>query len=211
MQATMKKALIGAVLVATCLLYGCTSPDGVTGPVAAIIATPTQGNVPLAVHFDGSGSTDPAGQITDWLWDFGDGSGVASGKEVDHTYNRAGEHIITLVVVGPSGTGRATTIVRALNNPPLAAFTFYPRDPFQNESVAFDGASSFDPDGKIVEWRWDFGDGTTGEGEYVSHAFSTPGDYVVTLTVVDDSGAEARQSQTVKVEECEGGHCGRGR
>jgi len=114
-----------------------------------------------------------------------------------------------LVVVGPSGTGRGTAMIRALNNPPTADFSFWPQDPFQDEQVTFDASSSFDPDGEIVSWEWDFGDGSVGEGEVVDHSFSTPGDFTVVLTVTDNSGAQAVASQTVTVDECSSGHCGR--
>jgi chitinase len=200
--------LLGLGLVA---LWGCT-PGGLSpssGPVVKIAAQPTQGEVPLTVEFDGSASYDPQGDITDWLWDFGDGTPVISGRKVEHTYERSGDFIVTLVVVGPSGTGRGTTMIHALNNPPTADFSFYPQDPFQDERVTFDASSSFDPDGEIVSWEWDFGDGSMGEGEVVDHAFSTPGDFTVVLTVTDDSGAQAVASQTVTVDECSSGHCGR--
>lgn len=49
-----------------------------------------------------------------------------------------------------------------------------------------DASASFDPDGQIVEYRWDFGDGSTGEGETVSHVYDASGEYTVTLSVTDD-------------------------
>lgn len=192
-------------------LWGCTPAglDPASGPVAKIAASPTQGQVPLTVSFNGSASYDPEGDITDWLWDFGDGTPVISGRTVEHTYQRSGDFVVTLVVVGPSGTGRATAMIHALNNPPVADFSFYPQDPFQDEQVTFDGSSSYDPDGEIVSWQWDFGDGAVGEGEVVDHAYSVPGDYTVVLTVTDDSGAQAVASLTVTVDDCSTGHCGR--
>ncbi|MGC9529869.1 MAG: PKD domain-containing protein [Candidatus Bipolaricaulaceae bacterium] len=208
----MRKALavlaLGGIVLAG--LWGCTpklSPSG--GPVAVIDARPQQGQAPLSVQFDASKSHDPEGVITDWLWDFGDGSEVISGERVEHTFQAAGEHVVTLVVVGPSGTGRATTMIRVLNNPPVAQFTIYPPDPFQDERVTFDASGSHDPDGRIASWSWDFGDGGMGEGEVADHSYSIPGDYTVVLTVTDASGAQAVASRTVSVEECTGGGCGR--
>jgi len=75
--------------------------------------------------------------------------------------------------------------------------------------VRFDASASYDPDGKIASWEWDFGDGGTAEGEVVDHTFTTPGNYTVILTVTDDSGAQAVASRTVTVDECTTGHCGR--
>lgn len=201
--------LLGGVIV----LSGCTS--GPVGPVqritAAIVASPGEGKAPLAVHFDASSSADPQGPLTDHLWDFGDGSPVVSGREIQHTYQRAGEYLVTLVVVGPSGTGRATAFVRALNNPPTASFSFLPVDPFEGEPVTFDASASSDPDNDIARYAWDFGDGATGDGKIVSHTFSHPGQFLVMLTVTDAAGAEATTSRLVQVEDCSSGGCGRRR
>jgi PKD repeat protein len=58
-----------------------------------------------------------------------------------------------------------------------------------NSPVFFNGSESYDPDGVITEWRWTFGDATTGSGEAVQHQYSTPGTFTVILTVVDVKGA----------------------
>jgi len=52
----------------------------------------------------------------------------------------------------------------------------------------FDGSMSYDPDGSIVEYLWDFGDGTSASGAIVEHTFTKRGTYDVTLTVRDDAG-----------------------
>ncbi len=178
---------------------------------ATIVASPTEGKAPLSVHLDASRSTDPQGPISDYLWDLGDGSPVVSGPEIEHTFQRAGEYLVTLVVVGTSGTGRATAFVRAHNNPPAASFTFLPSDPFEGESVTFDASGSSDPDGDIARYTWDFGDGATGEGMIATHTFDHPGEFVVLLTVTDSAGAEARATRLVQVEDCSSGSCGRRR
>ena len=204
------KLVLGGAVLALWVLAGCTVQEQM-GPVARILANPEEGRAPLPVHFDGGESSDPRGPVGDFLWDFGDGSPVLSAREIQHTYQRAGEYLVTLVVVGPSGTARGTRFVRVLNNPPSAAFTFYPLDPFEDEPVSFDGSSSSDPDGDLVGWIWEFGDGATAEGKIVTHAYLTPGKFQVTLTVKDRSGAEARTSRWVTVEECSSGGCGRRR
>ena len=51
-----------------------------------------------------------------------------------------------------------------------------------------DGRGSHDPDGTIVEYAWDFGDGASGGGPVVSHAYAATGDFVVTLAVTDNDG-----------------------
>jgi len=67
-----------------------------------------------------------------------------------------------------------------------------------NKKVYFDGSKSKDPDGFILSYKWNFGDGSTASGETTSHTYSEPGDYTVTLTVRDNRNAE--DSDTCKVE-----------
>jgi len=55
--------------------------------------------------------------------------------------------------------------------------------------ITFDGSDSYDRDGMIISWKWDFGDGTTGSGKIVKHSYAAPGEYTVTLTVKDEKGA----------------------
>ncbi len=57
--------------------------------------------------------------------------------------------------------------------------------------AAIDARASFDIDGTIASYAWDFGDGTTGTGAQPQHSYATPGDYTATLTVTDNNGATA--------------------
>jgi hypothetical protein len=66
--------------------------------------------------------------------------------------------------------------------------------------VQFNGSASYDPDGIIVSWMWDFGDGTTGYGEIVEHRYSQQGTYVVTLTVTDNHGCINTDTMIVIIE-----------
>ncbi|MEM0314321.1 MAG: PKD domain-containing protein, partial [Candidatus Bathyarchaeia archaeon] len=65
--------------------------------------------------------------------------------------------------------------------------------------MTFDASASQDPDGVIVAYSWDFGDGTTGTGKIVTKAYTSAGTYTVTLTVTDDQGATASTQKTVQV------------
>ena len=64
-------------------------------------------------------------------------------------------------------------------------------------SATFGGSGSYDPDGTVVSYDWDFGDDTTDSGETVSHTFNDSGVYTVTLTVTDNQGATG--SDTIQI------------
>ncbi|MGB0910610.1 MAG: PKD domain-containing protein, partial [Nitrospirales bacterium] len=66
-------------------------------------------------------------------------------------------------------------------------------------SLSLNGAASTDPDGTIVSYQWNFGDGNTDNGEQVTHTFDDPGTYVVELTVSDNQGATDRAITSVTV------------
>ena len=65
----------------------------------------------------------------------------------------------------------------------------------------FDGSGSYDPDGTIVLYEWDFGDENTGSGEMVSHHYDEVGTYTATLTVTDDFGISCSNTTDVEVYE----------
>ena len=71
-------------------------------PVANVTATPTSGTAPLAVTFNGSGSSDPDGSIASYAWTFGDG-GTATGVTTTHTYQAAGTYTAVLTVTDNQG------------------------------------------------------------------------------------------------------------
>jgi PKD repeat protein len=82
------------------------------------------------------------------------------------------------------------------NAAPTASFTVA----CSGLTCGFDGGRSADSDGTIVDYSWVFGDGTTGSGATAEHAYAEPGSYTVTLTVTDDDGTSATDSQLVTVE-----------
>ena len=78
---------------------------------------------------------------------------------------------------------------------PTAAFT----SSTDGQRVLFDGSSSTDPDGVIVNYDWRFGDGTRGGGATPTHQYAGPGTYDVTLIVTDDEGATSAVTHQVTV------------
>jgi PKD repeat protein len=85
---------------------------------------------------------------------------------------------------------------------PVAAFSFGPPNPKPGDTVLFDASASFDPDGTIVSYDWDWGDGDVhGSGRNQDHDFAAAGMYFVTLTVVDDAGLRSSLTRAVTVVE----------
>ena len=87
------------------------------------------------------------------------------------------------------------------NQPPIANFTYSPEKPVVNQSVTFDASSSYDPDGNIMNYEWDFGDGniTNTTEEVIKHSYSEAGSYEVVLTVTDDKGATNSTTKMITV------------
>ena len=78
---------------------------------------------------------------------------------------------------------------------PVAVIKNEPKEGPAPLTVSFDGSQSTSPNGDIVSYEWDFGDGSTSTGMKTSHIFTSAGEYAVTLTVTDDHGLKA-ESQT---------------
>jgi parallel beta-helix repeat protein len=66
---------------------------------------------------------------------------------------------------------------------PVASFTYTYLSPI---TITFDASRSYDPDGSIIEYKWDFGDGVTGTGITYNHTYIANGTYNVKLTVIDN-------------------------
>lgn len=153
-------------------------------------AGPNQMVTDSAVTFDSSESIDPDGTITARIWDFGDGS-AGNGEKPVYIYKNPGTYLVTLTVTDDSGTSSAkdsATMTVVVNEKPIADAGMN-QVAMPGESVEFDGSGSFDPDGEIKKYSWNFGDQTQGtDGVQATHAFEKPGIYTVRLKVFDNSG-----------------------
>lgn len=175
-----------------------------TPPIGVLSSSTSVGEAPLAVHFDGSSSSDSDGSIVQYQWDMGDGTTV-SGAQYDHTYTDAGMFTATLTVTdngGLSDTISTPVIVsqpQEENVPPNPVITVSTTGGPAPLPVVFDGSGSQDADGSISSYSWNFGDGITASGVSPSHIYAQPANYTVTLDVTDDRGASARTTATIIV------------
>ena len=190
--------------------FGATGTDTATATIALNQAPTANANGPYTgstsapVVFDGTGSSDPDGTIVSYEWDFDDDGVIdGTGPTPSHTYADAGTYNVTLTVtdnVGVTDTNTTTADITAANLPPVAdAGGPYTVSINDGGTVIFDGSVSSDPDGTIISWAWDFGDGQTGTGMAPSNTYALPSTYLVTLTVTDNLGATATDTAIASV------------
>ncbi|SVB63689.1 uncharacterized protein METZ01_LOCUS216543, partial [marine metagenome] len=191
----VRKAFIIAILI---LMPGCldTTPEEISG---------IQIQLPIGSVIEGDSATFAvSGQKPNgakYLWDFGDGSG-GTGENVQHIFVEEGQYTIVLTVIDAEGRiGVASENIEILhrNEFPIASlYSTYGGEGQTikvNSLVLFDGGSSSDPDGDVLTFEWDFGDGNAGVGIRPNHFYETIGNFTVTL-VVSDNGNLSSTAQT---------------
>ncbi len=166
-------------------------------PVTNFTVEPSEPEINQTVYFN-STSYDVDGSIVNWTWDLGDGN-ISYGITINHSYNESGFYIVRLTVTdNETASAFLEKTVLVGNQAPVVNFTFYPHYPRVMDAVFFN-SSSFDIDGSIVNWTWDFGDGNTSFSENTTHQYALNGSYVVRLTVTDDDNASTFLEQPLTV------------
>jgi PKD repeat protein len=178
-------------------------------PVASFTVAPAIGNINQEITLDASGTTDegePCGSLCTYQWDFGDFE-TESGQRVTKRFGKAGTFTITLTVTDARGGVDSDSRSLKINGPPPPTSGFT-ATVSTGLTVAFNAGSSVaGAGGTLVEYIWDFGDGTTQTTELpgVSHTYPSVGasgtvtPYAVVLTVKDNFGQTAVSSTTVSV------------
>ena len=181
-------------------------------PIAIFTYAPWDPKTQEIIEFNASQSYDPdGGSIVTYKWDFeSDGTIDAYGMLVVHKYPSSGTYNVTLTVVDDEGQiGTATTgagvpgvnipppINVTDNIPPVVNFT-WEVDPDVDGTINF-FSDATDPDGQVVSFFWNFGDGNTSSSQNPSHTYSHGGQYTVTLIVTDDNGGQTSFETTITV------------
>ena len=200
----MRRVLPLIALGALVVLNGCSFVSALHSnepPIVVIAADPKRGRAPLHVRFDASDSFDD-GAIVKYLWEFEAAPDTerADGVRTEHWFEISGTHTVRLKATDDAGlVGTAEVTITVENTPPLASCRFSSDSPVVGEWILFDASASFDPDGRLVDFVWDFGDGTSARGTRVGHAYEVTGLYCVRLTIEDDAGATASLEHTFTV------------
>ena len=175
-------------------------------PIIVFQATPLLPQPGQLVIFNANDTTDPdirfADNVATLTWDFGDGSPTISGanRTAVHSYAQPGSYTVRLTASDLHGGTNSSTQLLRVNAQPTATFTFTPASPTSGQDITFDASGSTD-DSSIANYAWDFGDGTQGTGRQLTHRYSAPGSYNVTLTLTDSDGTMAGTSRVVVVTE----------
>ena len=176
-------------------------------PTAAFTIAPVTQFVNQVVSFDASASSDTDGTISEYLWDFNDGSVPGSGVKTTHKYTTANTYHVTLKVRDDKNgedtlTKDVNIIEEGAGEPPTADFTM-PSKGEVGKDISFDASDSSDSDGTISSYSWDFGDDSTGTGETIKHKYTKAKSYNVELTVTDNDGLTAAKEKTIVISEVE--------
>jgi PKD domain/IPT/TIG domain len=160
-------------------------------PVARIHFAPQIGATNTLFTFDALSTTDSDGRVVNYDWEFGDGK-KGSGSEVTHKFTSTGSFEIILTATDNDGAPGVTTITVQVSagTAPTAKFSITPKQGDVNTTYTFDAGASFDADGQIKQYLWDFGDGRTASGPQVQNNYKKSGVFGVTLTVQDNKGLE---------------------
>lgn len=175
-------------------------------PEANIFASPNSGPAPLQVQLVANAS-DNDGFIFMYQWDLdNDGSyewvNTQTGNLV-YTFPTRGDYTVNFRAIDNDGLIATDTLqVSVINDDPVAQAGASPRRGLPPLAVSLTGVGT-DSDGTIVEYRWDFGDGSP---QYVSdtsgntnHTYDSPGTYNAAFNVTDNEGGFDQDVVTIEV------------
>jgi len=183
---------------------------GISGPdtlKASFTVTPASGLVGAPFTFDASGSS---GGPSSFAWDFGDNAfSCCYSQVIRYPYTHPGTFTVRLTISRPgSGPGctagkcyattqRVLAVLADAPPPPSAYFTTsalcVSEFGFDQCQTAAGAPVTFTAEAATAaSYFWDFGDGTTAGGRSATHAWSQPGEYIVSLTAGNGQTTETR-------------------
>jgi PKD repeat protein len=179
-------------------------PASTTTTITSDTPEPSDPGQQITVSFTvTSGSGTPGGTVTISDANGGGCTGDAPSGSCSYTPNGTGNRTITATYGGNAGfQGSSDTEQHTVNEPPpnqAPTAAFAAPTCTTGEACGFTDGSS-DPDGNVVAWNWDFGDGGNSSQQNPTHVYNTSGSYPVKLRVTDndnDQSPEVQQTVTV--------------
>ena len=183
---------------------GTTTQTQIPG-ISVIVAPEVQVSIPTASFsaqnvcvntlssFNDQSSFQSGGSITQWSWNFGDGSNPSTSQNPIHAYAIAGTFTVTLTVTSSTGCTDEFTGQVTVNEGASAGFTA--------TNVCIGNTTDFINTSGLnaISWAWNFGDGTTATTQTASHSYASPGTYTVSITVQTANGCISASSNPVTV------------
>ncbi len=181
-------------------------------PIAQFDYEPVAPTTAETISFtDLSEDTNSDGKIVKWAWEFGD-EGVSSLRNPQFRFTERGTYIVRLTVTDDRGSESIAyeRDIEVGNAAPVAGFVLRDPDtlaeyeqPHLGVLTMLDASRSYDLDGTIESYEWDFdGDGIVDletDSSEAEHAFVTPGKQSIKLTVVDDEGKTASAKKSIDI------------
>ena len=156
-----------------------------------------------------AGSAAQEDPIVQYRWAFGDGATqTSSTPTASHIYVASGRYTVTLTVRERNGhmvtnqpnsfTGTVIQQVTVGNRLTAPSFSG-PASVVTGHVATFHASTSRAPDGRVISYHWDFGDGQTRDttDPTIAHVYTTAGVKIVTLTVSDKDGATSQSQHTI--------------
>ena len=141
---------------------------------------PTTGCAPALIQFTEQCFASNA--MAFWNWDFGDG-GTSTVPSPQHTYTTGGTFYVRLAITDSIDCNDTLILPIQINSTPVAAFTM------QNATGCAPIATFFQANSPgATQFFWDFGDGTTGSGDTITHIYQNAGHYSPRLIVQNAAG-----------------------
>lgn len=131
-----------------------------------------------------------AANIASWQWSFGDGGSSSSATTAVHSYTAAGNYVTSLIITDVLGCSDTMTQAMTVYGPTSSFVANVPAACLGNSTVHFTDGSTTDGTHSIVQWTWNYDDGTIDSTSLppYSHTYAASGSYLVTLSVRDSYG-----------------------
>ena len=208
-----KRGLLLTALLLVQLLAGCTSVlDNTVEPRATLIATPSDIQQGEEVTFDARDSDAIEGVITEFAWDFGDGTEITTlAGFTSHQFVKAGQFNVKLTVTNDQGGSDSTSVLVRVNGAPVLNLSV-PEVVRSGDIVLLDASRTADPEGAPTDFKWDlnFLEDSDGDGdarndidskeETVYLPTESSGTIIGSVTVDDRQGGVATEQFTIEVQ-----------
>tara|TARA_B000000609_G_scaffold122970_1_gene96819 strand:+ start:818 stop:1981 length:1164 start_codon:yes stop_codon:yes gene_type:complete len=203
---------IGALLLVQ-LLTGCTGVlESTVEPRAALTATPTEIQQGEEVTFDARASDAIEGVITEYNWDFGDGTEATTITGfTSHQFLKSGQFNVRLTVTNDQGGTDSTTVLVRVNGAPQINLSI-PEVVRSGDIILLDASNTVDPEGGPMKFMWDLNylEDSDGDGDTRNDVDSTEdvvylptessGTIMGALTVDDGVGGVVSEQFTIEIQ-----------